>query len=885
MNKRIPKIRATTLQDLFNWSISLPEWQRHGLRSIVTETLTDEEFAEILELCRLEHGLPFGRSTAVPARVGKEPPVAVPLAAQDLPRGEEITAPVTLIKVEGVRSVDALAGDQTLSFEVSGLTVVYGDNASGKSGYARILKRVCRARDRGGKLIPNAFEDAPEEETQPKATIHFRVGDVEKTLEWAEGEPTAPELPFVQVFDSRCALVQVTDKNDVVFTPYVLEILQQLGELCSRVKQQLQSERTIEEARASNELSRKIDDLGRQTEAGSGLASLKHDSDLAALRRLGTLSAEESERLTWLQEVLSQNSAKAATESRQRKREFTQVLQLVEAVAKGVSAHRIAALEEALRDAATKTEAARLAASNLFAEQPLEGVGSSPWRELWKAARRFSLEKAYPDSEFPVVGKEALCVLCQQPLAVDAQERLEAFESFVRANTEQEAQTARQRFEQEKRKLEELKMPSSSRRLVQPVGEQLSDSVRRFVVCARLKRRAALRACEGRGSFPTEDIGTGPVADLQKRTPKLDARIKEIEKSAQTEVRAVHESEKAELEARRELGKFLPVVEDEVQHLNRLFRIDRAVKSAGTTKVSRKSSKMAESEVTNRLREQFFKELVELRVRTAQVELAPTGSRQGTPQFRAQFVAQPDVKLRRVLSEGEQTCVALAGFLAELAVAQHRSALVFDDPVSSLDHRWRKQVARRLRKESEQRQVIVFTHDNVFLSQLTEGDSSASKPVSVVHLERGSQGFGVVVDGASWDGMRVSARVKLLEHRVRELRPAWESGDESAYREGVERVYKLLRNSWERGIEERLLNGVVQRFRRGVETQRLKRLTDITEDDVKEISEAMAKCSLYVHDEAGPLQEETPDFENDVQKDVKRFKDWIESMSRRKRTG
>jgi predicted ATPase len=36
--------------------------------------------------------------------------------------------------------VNALASDQRLSFGTPGLTIVYGDNGSGKSGYARVLK-------------------------------------------------------------------------------------------------------------------------------------------------------------------------------------------------------------------------------------------------------------------------------------------------------------------------------------------------------------------------------------------------------------------------------------------------------------------------------------------------------------------------------------------------------------------------------------------------------------------------------------------------------------------------------------------------------------------------------------------------------------------------
>jgi ABC-type multidrug transport system ATPase subunit len=43
------------------------------------------------------------------------------------------------------KGVNALAEDQSLKFGKN-LTVVYGDNGAGKTGYIRILKDSCRAR-------------------------------------------------------------------------------------------------------------------------------------------------------------------------------------------------------------------------------------------------------------------------------------------------------------------------------------------------------------------------------------------------------------------------------------------------------------------------------------------------------------------------------------------------------------------------------------------------------------------------------------------------------------------------------------------------------------------------------------------------------------------
>jgi len=74
--------------------------------------------------------------------------------------------------------------------------------------------------------------------------------------------------------------------------------------------------------------------------------------------------------------------------------------------------------------------------------------------------------------------------------------------------------------------------------------------------------------------------------------------------------------------------------------------------------------------------------------------------------------------LPRVLSEGEQTALGMAGFFTETHFEPSKSAVVLDDPVCSLDHVRRGYVAARLATLAKERQVIVFTHDIAFVADL-----------------------------------------------------------------------------------------------------------------------------------------------------------------------
>ena len=109
-----------------------------------------------------------------------------------------------------------------------------------------------------------------------------------------------------------------------------------------------------------------------------------------------------------------------------------------------------------------------------------------------------------------------------------------------------------------------------------------------------------------------------------------------------------------------------------------------------------------------------------LKFNHVEVELKEVGGSEGVFYHKLMLTRNPGIDVPKVVSEGEQRCISIAAFFAELSTADDPSAIVFDDPVSSLDFEWRNNVAKRLVEESKHRQVIVFTHDVVFLLALKQ---------------------------------------------------------------------------------------------------------------------------------------------------------------------
>ena len=85
-----------------------------------------------------------------------------------------------LSRLRDVQNVNRLAADQEIEFNPH-LTIVYGENASGKSGYVRILKHLASVRSVEA-ILPNV--NRANRPSTPRAILEFKIGENEDQLEW-----------------------------------------------------------------------------------------------------------------------------------------------------------------------------------------------------------------------------------------------------------------------------------------------------------------------------------------------------------------------------------------------------------------------------------------------------------------------------------------------------------------------------------------------------------------------------------------------------------------------------------------------------------------------------------------------------------------------------
>lgn len=835
---------AEVLTSILGWSADCPSWQRDALRRIATQVAVEQaELADLTAICT-------GDSPAIPLEAGH---------LRNVNHGRE---EVHLRQVHGVRNVNALAPNQRLTLHRVGLTVVYGDNGSGKSGYARILKRACRARivARNEEIMPDIHDPAP---GIPSATIEYSVGGQNRACNWQSGQAADSELSAVSVFDSRAANIHVDDVNDVAYTPFPLKMLGVLAQLCKSIKEALATKITQIKNQTPETL--KAPPCSRETAVGQLMLRITANTDPAAVEVLATLTRAEQERLAQLTADLAGDPERAARLLIQLKNRIGEIIARLDGLFTSIGDD----IANELRRLATESEATRLAAEAashaLFRGEPLPNVGSEVWQALWASARAYSETEAYPDNPFPVTEQNCVCVLCQQELAPIAVDRLNRFEAFVRNDSQHRANAARTAYNDA---LENFKNAAPSMAELVGIVATVRDDLGQIDLAEEI-RSAALRALlrhrqiRKRHANPATAIDAPAVnfarQALTNHISEIETRANALAAEADSPSRKALLAEKNELTDRHWLAGIKADVIAEIERQKIIVKLEAAQRDTVTNRITIKSTEIAQALVTDALRARFALEVANFGIAGLAVELRQLNSAQGIPRFKVALTRKPGASVGKVLSEGEHRCVALAAFMAELATVESKSGIVFDDPVSSLDHMHREAVAKRLVAEAAHRQVIVFTHDLAFLFELDRAvNSSDPKPhFAVSSVRRGTDKSGFCSVEPPFKARRVRDITTALTQQLANERYNFEQGNEEAWRQTVKSIAGTLRDTWEIAVEE-VVGHVIRRLSNEVKTTGLVKLTAITVADCEAMREGFGRCSELLHSAAPVLNRPLP---------------------------
>ena len=865
----------SALDSIIKWAEEdLLDWQSDALRRLLLqEELTPEDREEILKMIKEKHDI-------------KDPehPATKP---QPLKKGDVSGAPQTAVKIilkalKDLKNVNAIPDGSSLPFAHKGLTVIYGENGSGKSGYARVLKKACNARDTKEKLLPNIYKKKSQGPAQ--AIIKYSIDDgADEEIKWEDGKKTETNvLSNICVFDSKCARVIVDENNEATYLPYGADVFEEMVSLYKDLHQTLDAQKPKPEKL-------QYADIPDSTKAGKFISDLSHGTRDEDIEKASKWTDDQEEYLAKLKKQITKIEIdppeKQAQRLRNLKSRITSVSDTIQKIHDTISEERAQNIKQKITNLIAAEKALAIASQKSLSTEPLPGAGEKAWQNLYNAAKEYSTRVAYPGKEFPFTEEGSLCVLCMQPLELDARARMLRFKEFMEKATKKVVDDTLAVLENAVSGVKSLQFPlhESYKDILDEFREknqELITQAEEYFPVMEARAKEIIQAVKDRNELAEfQSPRPSPEQGLTNLASQLEEDAKEIEKvAAEYEQK---KSEKVELEAQKLFSSRQKQVLDYVSQLRLARKYEACIAETEFIGITKKCKKIITETLTPELIEGLQGELENLGAKHLKLTLKASGT-EGETKHKLELEGiklLPKTNLSDILSEGEHCVVAVAGFFAELKVGNHECPITFDDPVCSLDHNYRDRIAKRLVEEAKSRQVIVFTHDIAFLIEL---ESKATETNGVVNFSartvcRVSDSVGKCIEDRPWHTMLVKDRVAYLRQELERFKGFYET-NQAEYNREAAGLYALLRETWEALVEEVLLHHTIKRHGAEIQTQRLKSVT-VETPDYKAIHFGMEKCSEWMrgHDKSKALSENRPgpkEIEEDIN-ELEKFRKYL----------
>lgn len=786
--------------------------------------------------------------------------------------------------IKNVQGVNAIRNGAALTFGKSNISLIYGLNGSGKTGFARILKHASGNRFRGD-LRQNVFEKVNK---PTSAEISFSLDEVEQTsITWSLVTGTIASMKELHLFDTHVAAMYVTKENEATYEPSRMRFVSSLIKVCDRVFDHIADEKL--------KLVSKLPILPGDIAATSvvkKLFPLNHASSQEDIDKACAYTPElDAERVS-AEAAIGQKDIPGRLKSIIRERAaLKQINGTLGSLKAGSSSEFISNVVDARKVAELSRAAATESAKVLFTNAPLDGVGDPTWKALWKQARLYSEDHAYPGKEFPNTGDGSRCVLCHQDLGLDpdAKERLARFEAFVSGGLETEANTAEKTLSDLIAKIPAC--PSSPEWVVLASSLGVDEPQAKTMLAALKGRIDSIPLQTDKSIIPAFDwhpLGNAStaMAEAQNAEEKTLNDLLSDGKRKELEARIL------EIRAKQWLSQNQKAIESEIARLKQHSLLERASRLASTSALTTKNNALAEEEISAGYQKRFAKELEYLGGDQLPVRPVCKLLGKGKVAFGLALIDPAiEASAESILSEGEHRIIALAAFLADITGAGQKAPFVFDDPISSLDQDYEERVVERLVDLSKSRQVIVFTHRLSLLalldsavSKLSEQAELEKKPAVKLHVEtlrRLGRQAGLTSTISVRDGKPTASLSRMRGETLPALKKLYEASDVENYDQKAEHFCTDFRILMERIVEDVLLNTVITRFRRSIVTKgKLGSLARITPEDCAFIDDLMTRYSVFEHSQSSELPSNPPDL-SVLEKDVKALAEWAKEFKSR----
>lgn len=742
--------------------------------------------------------------------------------------------PVRLGSLQVANGVNAIKPGACVEF-APGVTVIFGENASGKSGYVRVLKRAAGVRT-AEDILPNVRVAT---RPAPSGRFNVTVGTKEQNIEWKNEFGIAP-LNRVNIFDARGARLHAEDDLTYVYTPGELTLFPFVQNAIERVRAALESAIGARTPGVNTILA----SFDRACSIYPIIETLGAATDLDEVKKYAVLPDDVDSAIETLKvEVDALKSSNIQNELR-RVRSRTAIVQALKAAISTVKAFDVATYDAHVQARNRALQRRDEAGSKAFDGLGIPGALGREWQAFIQAGEDYIKKNAadgYP-------GESDVCAYCQQPLTARAVELIKKYRDFTNNEIKAALDAAERQLRDYVAPVVDVKADALRQQLADEANGG-NDVLNPLTAVLEQIGRLIINATNRSAIDWTDKIAALNAADavVTEEEVRLAGLISGLQASIdqrQTALKA-KQTELTELQGKKTASSLLPQIEKRVSDAKWVGRANIVKNNmTGVLRSLTDAAKEASEELLNRDFERRFRDECKA-LRVPDVTLNFPG-RQGQV-TRRKLVASYNPN--QVLSEGEQKALALADFLAEVTAVPASSPVIFDDPITSMDYRRIHEVCDRIVALAQSHQTIVFTHNIWFAAELLSKADKKNWKYYDIRSEGGDAG---VVSTASHPRVDTIAKVS---DRVKKLIEGAEKQQGEVKAALVEKGYEELRALCEIVVEHEMFKGVVQRYAPNVMMTKLEKI------NIGKLQESMAaivatfdKCCRYIASHSQPRE-------------------------------
>jgi energy-coupling factor transporter ATP-binding protein EcfA2 len=620
---------------------------------------------------------------------------------------------IKLKKIHNIQNVNALTSNQIIEINDS-LTVIYGNNGSGKSSYTRLLNNAFNSR--GDKaLVQNVYTDKKGEKISCEFIFNDGNSDIPRNY---PSSNNCVEFSQFAVFDNKSSKTHLDSENNLLFVPSGFDFFNMKIEFVTALKRKVDSQINsltkpnpfLLHFRNDNLIYKKIKELNANTK-------------FSELKQLADFKDSDEKKMTDLliqkSKLNPQYITKQIGDLEKLSKEISLLKECIATANKLFSETSLKSILDLFLDYKLCLQLVEEEGFEGLKDYKINHLQSKEWKEFIQAAFAYVEILNTPNSEeHNHQNQLESCPFCLQVLGEKEKILIGKYWILLRSQATLYLEKLKIGLNEQFKQIQTFDVyPFNQNNILyqflqnennedcKSISNILNKVINFKSKCIEFFNSKEVHNLPESSIFANDIIiGWGDAIALKINLLVGLNIVSEI---------SILDKEIELLSDKKKLSSYLAEIEN---YLKDLQWIDKAVLSKSKLNpigITKKQGELYSKYITEKYSKLFEEECITLDAPKT-VEILQRHTKGQT----VRSLKIKDYVPSDILSEGEQRSIALADFLTEIQLDENNMGVIFDDPVTSLDHIRRSTIAQRISELAKTKQVIVFTHDLVFVDFL-----------------------------------------------------------------------------------------------------------------------------------------------------------------------